>query len=268
MAVLALVALAGAGAACRDKGPVTSIRVSGYVEATEVQVSAEVGGRIVELPMAEGDRIQAGAVLAKLDTADITLALQRARAEREGADAQLRLLLAGARAEDIRGAEAQRAAAESDTAAARRDLASADRDLERFEALMAANSGVQKQRDDAATRRDVSRERLKGTEERVRAAAEMVAKLKAGARREEIDAARARISVVDAQIATLEKNLKDATVISPVAGTITQKLVDLGELAAPRTRGRPARHRVGAAPVSTGRAQRRVCPGIHHLVAV
>jgi HlyD family secretion protein len=235
MAVLALVALAGAGAACRDKGPVTSIRVSGYVEATEVQVSAEVGGRIVELPIAEGDRIQAGAVLATLDTADITLALQRTRAERDGADAQLRLLLAGARAEDIRGAEAQRAAAEADTAAARRDLASAERDLERFESLMAANSGVQKQRDDAATRRDVSRERLKGAEERVRAAAETVAKLKAGARREEIDGARARISVVDAQIATLEKSLKDAKVTSPVAGIITQKLVDLGELVAPRT---------------------------------
>jgi HlyD family secretion protein len=234
IAVLAVVALA-AGAACRDKGPVNNIRVSGYVEATEVQVSSEVGGRIVELPIAEGDTITAGSVIARLDPADVSLAILRAKAERDGADAQLRLLLAGARAEDVRQAEAQRAAADADTAAARRDLVAADRDLERFEALMASNSGVQKQRDDAAARRDVSRERLKAAEERVRAASETVARLKAGARREELDAARARVAVVDAQIATLEKSLKDATVVSPVAGTVTQKLADLGELAAPRT---------------------------------
>jgi HlyD family secretion protein len=235
IAVLAVVALAAGVAGCRDKGPVTSIRVSGYVEATEVQVSAEVGGRIVELPIAEGDTIAVGSVIAKLDTADVALALQRAKAERDGADAQWRLLLAGARVEDVRQAEAQRAAADADTAAARRDLAAADRDLERFEALMASNSGVQKQRDDAAARRDVGRERLKAAEERVRAASEIVGRLKAGARREELDGARARIAVVDAQIATLEKTMTDATVRSPVAGTVTQKLADLGELAAPRT---------------------------------
>lgn len=231
----ALLMISAATAACRDAGPVTQIRVSGYVEATEVQVSAEAGGRIIELPVAEGDRIEAGAILARLDPSDIELALQRVRAERQGADAQLRLLLAGARAEDVRQADAQRAGAEADLAAARRDLAAAERDLERFEALMAANSGVQKQRDDAATRRDVARERVKGAEERVRAAAEGLARLRAGARREELDVARARVAAVDAQIATLQKNLKDTTVIAPVGGTITQKLVDRGELIGPRT---------------------------------
>ena len=78
-------------------------------------------------------------------------------ADRLGADAQLRLLLAGARQEDIRQAEAQRAAAEADVAGARQELASAERDLKRFEALLASNSGAQKPRDDAATRRDVAK---------------------------------------------------------------------------------------------------------------
>ncbi len=231
----ALVMVVSATAACRDSEPVNRIRVSGYVEATEVQVSAEVGGRILELPVAEGDRLDAGALLARLDPTDIELTLQRVRAERQMADAQLRLLLAGARTEDIRQADAQRGSAEADLAAARRDLAAADRDLERFDALMAANSGIQKQRDDAATRRDVAKERVKGADERVRAAAEGLARLRSGARREELDMARARIAAVDAQIATLEKNLKDTTVIAPVGGTITQKLVDRGELIGPRT---------------------------------
>lgn len=226
---------AAVGGACREAEPVTSLRVSGYVEATEVRVSAEVGGRIIDLPVSEGDRVEAGATIARLDTADTDLAIQRARAERQGADAQLRLLLAGARVEDIRIADAQAAAADADTAAARRDLAAAEKDLERFEALMAANSGVEKQRDDAATRRDVGVQRVRAALERGRAASETLARLKAGARREEIDAARARVAAADAQIAILTKSLADATILAPAAGTITQRLVDRGELVAPRT---------------------------------
>lgn len=222
-------------AACRETPPADRIRVSGYIEATEVRVAPEVGGRLVDLKVDEGARVAAGDVIAQLDTADISLALQRAAADRQAADAQLRLLLAGARQEDIRQAEAQRAAAEADLAAARQELASADRDLQRFDALLATNSGARKPRDDAATRSEVSRDRVRGGEERVRAAAEAVARLKAGARREELDAARARLAGVDAQIATLNKARKDATVVTPVGGIVTQKLVDAGELIAPRT---------------------------------
>jgi len=232
--VLSLTALLTA-AACRDAAPVNRVRVSGYVEATEVQVSAEVGGRILDLAVDEGDRVEAGAVIARLDTADIDLTLERARAERRGADAQLRLLLAGARVEDIRQADAQRAAAAADHAATQRDLVSAERDLQRFDALIAANSGAEKPRDDAATRRDVAIQRVRASDERVRAAAEGLARLKAGARREELDVARARVAAVQAQIATLEKSLKDAIVVTPAAGVVTQKLVDRGELIAPRT---------------------------------
>ena len=235
IAAVAVSAAALAPAACRAKPPADRVRVSGYVEATEVRVAPEVGGRLIDLKVAEGDRVTAGDVVAQLDTADITLALKRAAAERQGADAQLRLLLAGARQEDIRQAEAQRAAAEADVAGARQELTSAERDLQRFEALLASNSGAQKPRDDAATRRDVAKDRIRAGEERVRAAAEAVARLKSGARREEIDVARARLAGVDAQIATLEKAMNDATVLAPASGMVTQKLADTGELIAPRT---------------------------------
>jgi HlyD family secretion protein len=235
VAALLMAAAALALPGCREKAPADHIRVSGYVEATEVRVAPEVGGRLLELKVAEGDRVNPGDVVARLDTADVALALRRAAADRLAADAQLRLLVAGAREEDIRQAEAQRAAAEADLAASKQELASADRDLQRFEALLASNSGAEKPRDDAATRRDVARDRVKAGEQRVRAAAEAVARLKAGARREEIDAARARLAGADAQIATLEKAQRDATVVSPASGLVTQKLVDEGELLAPRT---------------------------------
>src|SRR5262245_12077008 len=221
-------------AACQEHAPATAARVSGQADATEVHVAPEVGGRIVELTIQEGDRIKQGDVIARLDSRDVDLALKRASAERSQADAQLRLLQAGSRPEDIRQAEAQTAAAVADVAAAQADLSAAETDLQRFERLLQTNSGSQKQRDDAATRRDVARDRLSALRARETAAREAVARVKAGSRKEEIDAARARVAAVDAQIATLEESKADATVISPLEGIVTELLLDNGEMAAPR----------------------------------
>lgn len=220
-------------AACGGRTPANDARVSGQVEATEVQVAAEVGGRILEISAAEGDRVKQGDVIARLDTRDVELALQRAHAERDAADAQLRLLLAGARQEDVKQAEATAAAAAGDVSAAQADLAAAETDLQRFERLLQANSGSQKQRDDMATRRDVARERLASARAREAAAREAVARLRAGARREEIDAARARVASVDAQIATLDKAKADATILAPLDAIVSARLMQPGEMAAP-----------------------------------
>ncbi|MGH8722508.1 MAG: HlyD family secretion protein, partial [Burkholderiales bacterium] len=183
----------------------------------------------------EGDRVEVGQVIARLSTTDTELAIRRAQAERDQAVAQLRLLQAGARPEDIRQAAAQVDSAEADVRAAESELRSAAADLERFEALLKSNSGSGKQRDDAATRREVAAARLKGARERARAAAAASAGVKAGARAEEIAAARARVSVIEAQIAALDEDLADATLTSPVAGVVTSKLIDAGEMVAPRT---------------------------------
>ena len=221
-------------AACQEQAPGTGARVSGQVDATEVQIAPEVGGRIVEMSIAEGDRVTQGDVIARLDTRDTDLALQRAQAERLQADAQLRLLQAGARREDVRQAEAQVEAASAEVTGAQTDLASAERDLQRFEQLLESNSGSQKQRDDAATRRDVARGRVAAARARETGAREAVARLRAGSRREEIEAARARIAAVDAQIATLQKSRSDASITAPIDGIVTERLLDPGEVVGPR----------------------------------
>jgi HlyD family secretion protein len=225
--VFTAVGLAGA---CRAEAPTNSLRVSGYIEATDVRVAPEVGGRLVELLAAEGDTVTAGDIVARLDTADAELAIRRAEADRAQALAQLRLLEAGARVEDVRQARAQVAAAESEIAVARAELEAAGTDLERFESLLRAEAGSVKQRDDAATRRQVAADRVKAAEERTRVARETVARLEAGARPEEIQAARARVAAADAQIATLQKAVADATIHSPLTGIVTEKLADPGEL--------------------------------------
>ena len=225
----------GLATACSQPPPSNALTASGNVEATEVQVAPEVGGRIVELRVAEGDRVQAGAVIATLDTKDTELQVGRARAERAAAVAQLRLFEAGARAEDVRQAEAQVDASTSEIAAIDVEIKSAQTDLDRFEALLAANAGSQKQRDDAKARVDLARERKRAAEERVRVSRTTLDRVRAGARKEELEGARARVATVDAQLAVLEKGLRDAQVPAPTGGVVTQKLVDAGEIVAPRT---------------------------------
>jgi HlyD family secretion protein len=170
-----------------------------------------------------------------LDGRDAELAIDRARAERSQAEAQLKLLKAGSRREDINQAQAQAAAARDELAAARAELSSAEADLERFEKLLQANAGSRKQRDDAATHRDVARERVKAAESRARAAEQAAASLRAGARREEVEAARARVDAAAAQVASVEETLSDTTLRSPVGGVVTDKLAEVGEVIAPRT---------------------------------
>jgi HlyD family secretion protein len=228
-------ALPLAAVACSEPPPSNALTASGNVEATEVQVAPEVGGRIIELRAAEGDRVKAGDLIATLDTRDTELQIGRVRAERAAATAQLRLFEAGARAEDVRQAEAQVDAATSEIAAIDVEIKSAQLDLDRFEALLSANAGSQKQRDDARARVDLARERRRAAEERVQVARTSLDRVRAGARKEELDGARARVATVDAQLAVLEKGLRDAQVTSPAGGVVTQKLVDAGEIVAPRT---------------------------------
>jgi HlyD family secretion protein len=226
--------LVAAGASCGAEAPSDRVRASGQVEATEVQVASQVGGRLLELAPAEGDRLAAGTIVARLDAADAELALARARAERDQADAQLRLLKAGSRVEDIRQADAQLATAQSEARAADAEVAAAEGDAERFESLLASKAGTQKQRDDAVVRRDVARARARSAADRVQAARETLARLRAGARPEEIDAARARVAAADAHIATLQKAITDAIVRAPVSGTVTGRLAEVGEILQPR----------------------------------
>lgn len=232
--LLTVVFAAGIGTACAPDGPASSVRVSGHVEATEVRVTARVGGLVLRMAVAEGDRVEPGATVAELDVVDTGLALARTRAERDLADAQLRLLLAGARPEDIRVAEAQVATARADVAAAAAERVAADVDVQRFEQLLARNSGTQKQHDDAMARRNVAAEREQAARQRIAAAEEGLARAKAGARPEEVQAARARVAGVDAQVAVLDRAMADAVVRTAVGGVVTERLVNPGEVVQPR----------------------------------
>ena len=211
--------VAAAATQCGDRGDPSRIAASGHIEATDVRISAKVGGRILRLAVREGDKVAMGQGLAEIDTVDIRLALKEAIAERARAEADLALRLAGARDEEI-------AEAEAEVARAAAELAGAQKDLDRMQGLLDRGSGTEKARDDAFTRRQVAAKTLDAARERLR-------RLRAGSRKEEIDGARARLAAAAARIGQLRQQIGDARVVSPLSGIVTEKVAEEGELVGP-----------------------------------
>jgi HlyD family secretion protein len=229
-AVLAVVSI---GAGCRREEPAAARLATGYVEATDVRVAARVPGRVAEVRVVEGGVVKAGDVIAVLATTELDLAIRRATAEREQAEAQLRLLRAGSRVEDVEQAAAAVAVATADIRAAETEREASRTDEARFEQLLAARAGSVKQRDDARARREMADARVQAARDRLASANAALAKVKAGARAEDIQAARARLAAVDAQIATIDHDRAETTIVAPSGGVVTSRLVEPGELVAP-----------------------------------
>jgi HlyD family secretion protein len=219
MIVALLTGAAVVTAGCGNDDSASTIHASGHIEATEVRLAAKVGGRLLEAPLQEGDVVQSGDLVARFDTVDAEHQLARTRAELDGAEAQLRLLLSGTRAEDLRRASEQLAKAQAEVDAA-------DRDLARLEGLAERGSATEKARDDARTRREVAAKAAA-------AARAELDKLVAGPRREEIEAARARRAAAAASVAAIQQQITDATVLAPQDGTITTRVAEPGEVLPP-----------------------------------
>ncbi len=94
----------------------------GTIEANEVAVSSETGGRIRAIYVKRGDRVEAGQLLVEMDTELLDLQIRQAEAALHMAQARLALLKAGPREEDIRKAEAELAQAEAAADSARKVL--------------------------------------------------------------------------------------------------------------------------------------------------
>lgn len=84
----------------------TEASVSGFIEAEEVNVAAEIKGRITRLAVKEGDLVQAGQTLVELDLALLEAQMRQAQAKVATAKAQLAKIEAGVRPEEIAKAEA------------------------------------------------------------------------------------------------------------------------------------------------------------------
>lgn len=193
-----------------------SIEASGTLEATEVKVSAKVPGQVQRIFFQEGQHVSVGDTLVALDRSTLELQWKQAQAGVELAEAQYRLLLSGARTEDIRVAEEGLHQAEASFKIASDDYA-------RMKELLASNTVTRRQFDEAESRSTIARAQLNSARENLQ-------KLQRFTRPEELSAARARLNQAKASADLLRKQLSDATILAPVAGTITHKPLEEGEL--------------------------------------
>ena len=202
--LLALTSLALAGPGCGGNSD-GGIEASGTIEGTEINVAAEVGGRVLRVPVTEGARVAAGDTLVVINDEEYRLQLKQAAANLASQDAAYRLAREGSRKEDLLQAEAAFDAARADH--------------QRMKDLLATATITQKQYDDVYAR--------------FVAAEQTYAKARAGLRPEEISGARARRESAAAQVELLQKRIRDCTVLAPAPGTVTLRAVEPGELVGP-----------------------------------
>ena len=191
---------------------------SGTIECVQIEVAPEVGGRIVELGVEEGAAVRRGDLIVRIDATSHKLRRDEAAAALGYAQAQLDLLLAGARSEDVQRAREQAREAEAVARAS-------EADLNRIESLFESGTASQKQLDDArmpAERAGAARA----------AAQQLVVKLERGSRAEELDVARAFVRQAEARLALAEKAVSDCALRSPADGNVTTLSREVGELVA------------------------------------
>ncbi|MBN1894794.1 efflux RND transporter periplasmic adaptor subunit [bacterium] len=181
-------------ASCGGRGPEDPTG-SGILEATEILLSARTLGTVEETAVQEGDSVETGRLLARIETEKLELQKSQAAAGLR----ELAFLL-------------QNATHAADLAAA--DLENARRRFKRVKALYDSGSVTQQQFEDGETA-------LKASETRYVTAVNS------------LEALRARREQVSLQMDLADSQIMDSSIRSPINGVVTRKYLEKGETARP-----------------------------------
>lgn len=171
---------------------------TGTFEATEILVSSEANGKIMELNIEEGDRLDAGAVVGYVDSTQLYLKKMQ--------------LSAGLRSVDIRKPDVRK-----QIAALEQQIATARTEQQRMENLVKAKAGNQKQVDDIVNN-------IKYLQKQLDAQYSTLNKTTGGAD--------AEAEGILYQIMQLDDQLQKSRITNPQAGTVLVKYAEPGEVTA------------------------------------
>lgn len=172
---------------------------SGYFESTEIMVSSETAGKIIQLDITEGQQVKAGDVLGMVDTTQLYLKKVQLKAS-------------------IAAAQNRRPDVESQLAAIRQQITAANREKTRFENLVRANAANQKQLDDIDSQIEILEKQL---------SAQKTILTNSG---KSIDD---ECKALSSQISQIDDQLGKSRICSPIDGVILSKYAECGEIAAP-----------------------------------
>ena len=171
---------------------------TGTFEATEILVSSEANGKIMELNIEEGDRLDAGALVGYVDSTQLYLKKMQ--------------LSAGLRSVDIRKPDIRK-----QIAALEQQIATARTEQQRMENLVKAKAGNQKQVDDIVNN-------IKYLQKQLDAQYSTLNKTTGGAD--------AEAEGILYQIMQLDDQLQKSRIVNPQAGTVLVKYAEPGEVTA------------------------------------
>jgi HlyD family secretion protein len=219
LAVIAGVAVFVGWELVRGKGAGEVLMANGTIEATEVEVSSKLPGRIAQLLVREGDAVQANQIIARLDMAEIEAEVAQHQAALARTEAQLKELLAGSRVEEIEEAHANLRQAED-------NLKLAKDDWDRFDNLFKEGAISAQERDRAKNKVEVAISQVKAAQERYQM-------IRIGPRPEVIEAARHERDRAKAALGAAQVRLRDGTILAPLAGIVLTKRAEQGEIINP-----------------------------------
>ncbi len=168
---------------------------NGQIEATEVTVSAEVTGKVLESNLVEGRAMKAGDVLVRLDESDLQTRLQQARAS-------------------ANAAERNQAQTARQLATWRHHLQSAETELARYRTLRQSGNVSAQAMDRVQDQYQEALGRVDALEEQSKQAA-------------------ASLEAARSESRFLAQQVDKAVIRAPAAGTLLNKGIEAGELAAP-----------------------------------
>lgn len=191
---------------------------NGRIEATEIDIATKVAGRVSNIAVQEGDFVQAGQLLATMETRSMQAQREEAEARRQ----QTQAALDGARAE-VALRDSDRVAAEALVEQRKSDLDAARRRLARSETLAREGAAALQDLDD-------DRARVSSSQSALAAAQANAAVSAVNAARTEVNSARAAEKAAAAAVTRIESELADTTLVAPRAGRVQYRVAQPGEV--------------------------------------
>jgi HlyD family secretion protein len=195
------------------------IQASGTVEAREADLGFQMAGRIGWIGPNDGDPVQEGDEVARLDMEEMEARKRSAEAQLEAARALMAEMTSGFRLGEIAEGQAALRGAEE-------QLADARRDLERARRLFDGGAISREMLDKAETAARV-------VESAVDQARERVQILEEGPRQERVEAQRAMVAQAEAALSQVEAAFSNARITIPFPGIVTIKHREPGETVSP-----------------------------------
>ncbi len=193
---------------------------NGRIEATELDVATKLAGRVADLRVDEGDFVEAGQVLAQMDTQVLQAQLEQAQAQvRQAQNAKLTATALVAQR------ESERATAQAVVAQRQAELTATQKRLARTEALVKRAALPQQQLDD-------DNASAQSAQAALAAARAQVVSAEAGieAARSQVVEAQSAIEAATASTVRLRADIDDSQLKAPRGGRVQYRVAQVGEV--------------------------------------